>query len=312
MPDITITPSMLEEPSFTASLSTPEHSDESTFLLTVGPDGKIRTEKHPDPSAPNCQLDLTILDPPTSYTLHFASGHAITQGSIYSSSPRKTRFRNWEWVDLATYDISREKPSAGQGGAKLDDISETDKSLFSWMVYSSKYDGYITCDDGANEIADFVIVGKEVPTVTVVHIKASGNPEPSGKLAVTLLEVVASQATKNLQRSHIADLLRDLKKNEDKLTWVKSFDAQGKVICKRCPRSDLIHRLAEIPVDTPVDVVIVQPGIDKKSYEAAHSRGDHQAAKGHLVDSILNSARSSVAAQAGDLTVVGSDKAATN
>jgi len=91
-------------------------------------------------------------------TIYYASGHTLSAGGVYRPRIKSSPFQNWTFCDFAGYDIVREKPAgAGSSAAQIHAAIgyAGDESLFSWVVHHFN-DGWLTCDDGSGEIADFV------------------------------------------------------------------------------------------------------------------------------------------------------------
>lgn len=60
--------------------------------------------------------------------------------------------------------------------------------------------GWLLCDDGSNEKADFIHISNEViPTISFIHAKGANSNNRSRNLSTTAYEIVISQAIKNLR-----------------------------------------------------------------------------------------------------------------
>lgn len=152
-------------------------------------------------------------------TVYFETGHTYSRGLFYETRFRDARFENWKWVNLQNFDITAEKPLAGRKFVIGDIGHRKDDSLFGFVAkYWPNLDrteaatGWLVCDDGSMESADFVHFDPEATPshLTLIHVKGSGN---SGKrqLSVSDYEVVVSQAVKNLRyldREHISEKLK--------------------------------------------------------------------------------------------------------
>jgi hypothetical protein len=136
-------------------------------------------------------------------------------------------FQDFSWVDFSEYDVTKEKPSR----LDLNVIGEED-SLFCWVKNSWPLDGFgdsaggwLACDDGSMEIADFIhLDDKSVPPkLSVIHIKASNSASPTRGVSVSDYEIVTSQAVKNfryLDRTILTEGLESsVGKKVGKLVW---------------------------------------------------------------------------------------------
>ena len=143
-------------------------------------------------------------------TIYYESGHAISSGNVWSTAIRPSPFRNWEWPSFDDFDIRQEKPSALTSQEMHDNIGvNDDTSLFSWVLKNYGPNGWLTCDDGTGEIADFIKYDGD-GTVALVHVKAATSTHPKRPVNVTAYEVVTSQATKNLTYLNISHLIERL------------------------------------------------------------------------------------------------------
>jgi hypothetical protein len=98
--------------------------------------------------------DAIDLVPPA---IHYLSGHSISDHRVVIREWRDHPFDNWQ-PEVFGCDIGREKP----GNGSLADIQRLtgepgDDSLFGWVV-AQWATGWLLCDDGTDEVADFVIL----------------------------------------------------------------------------------------------------------------------------------------------------------
>jgi hypothetical protein len=95
-------------------------------------------------------------------SVYYTSGHTFTTRKISRQNIATTPFRNLEFVDFADCDITMEKPQLKGDQAIHDAIGlPGEKSLFGWAVQHFS-DGWLICDDGAGEIADFLHLIKRI------------------------------------------------------------------------------------------------------------------------------------------------------
>jgi hypothetical protein len=153
---------------------------------------------------------LRICEAPENLTIYFDTGHTYSRGLFYETRFRDARFEDWEWVrmDRDKTIFKDEKPVVGKRFAveKIGDAD--DKSLFGlvarhWpnMDARGKPTGWLVCDDGAMESADFIHLDetRKPPTLTLIHVKGSGSGDVKRDLSVSDYEVVVGQAVKNLR-----------------------------------------------------------------------------------------------------------------
>ncbi len=120
----------------------------------------------------------------------FESSHAWVGGMIFKTEYRDVDFTNFIWADFENYDIFSEKPLNSSGNLDLNLIGKC-KSIFCWVknFWSSNWDskdnfitsdanqGWLYCDDGSGEKADFIHFkdGTEEKLLTFIHVKAAHN-----------------------------------------------------------------------------------------------------------------------------------------
>lgn len=158
----------------------------------------------------------------------YESGHCLGSGewnildarsSSYEGEITSVNFAAGNWS------IEDEKPLSPNGGrAVIWTQIGVDPSLFSWWIrdgmtvcfppFNHSTDpnsfAYAICDDGANELADFVVLAKHQCFAThtnpshfafvMVHIKGASSSKPNRAMAPKQYEEVLGQATKNLGR----------------------------------------------------------------------------------------------------------------
>jgi len=115
---------------------------------------------------------------------------------------KRVGFDGFVTQDFKGINIKKEKPD------KFSNIGNDD-SLFCWV--QRKFNkGYLLCDDGAMEKADFIHLdgGK---TLSLIHVKGAKSDGQERKISVSSYEVVVGQAVKNLlwfERSDLAEALK--------------------------------------------------------------------------------------------------------
>lgn len=153
---------------------------------------------------------LKICETPENLTIYFDTGHTFSRGLFYETRFRDARFGDWEWVrmDRDNTVFKNEKPLDGRRFAVERLGKPDDKSLFGLVVRHwpsmdarGKPTGWLVCDDGAMESADFIHLDetRDLPELTLIHVKGSGSGEANRDLSVSDYEVVVGQAVKNLR-----------------------------------------------------------------------------------------------------------------
>lgn len=153
---------------------------------------------------------LRICEAPENLTIYFDTGHTYSRGLFYETRFRDARFEDWEWVrmDRDKTIFKDEKPLVGRRFAVENIGNANDKSLFGlvarhWpnMDVRGKPTGWLVCDDGAMESADFIHLDetRNPPELTLIHVKGSGSGDAKRNLSVSDYEVVVGQAVKNLR-----------------------------------------------------------------------------------------------------------------
>jgi hypothetical protein len=204
-------------------------------------------------------------------TIRYDSGHAISDGAVFRTRFRDFPFRGFVWVDLEGVEVNREKPH------RLEEIG-TDSSLFDWVQRTwpnvdgtrTLPGGWLACDDGAMEIADFVHVDENTapPTLTLIHVKASNSSRPQRQISVAPYEVVAAQAVKNLRHLDRELVFKGLKSGMShrvgKLVWHDREPSD---------RAQMLSALGSLGSNYQRRVVILQPQVTKARHDLARRGG---------------------------------------
>lgn len=250
-----------------------------------------------------------IATAPDLLTIYYASGHTYTHGTFYKPQVTSRPFPNWKWKDFAGYDIAKEKP--GTKGSSPTEIHQAigrngDLSLFAWVLncYAT---GWLTCDDGGGELADFVHVDADDFTVSFIHVKGAENNSPRRGVSAGAYEVVTSQAVKNTYFMNDPKLVEYLKSPpvSTPATWIDGV--------RENDRSGIIEAISERDARSPYRVVIVQPHMRKTVYESQYQqskRGGQPSAellRLRRLENILNGGRPTMTGMGADLVVYGSN-----
>lgn len=201
----------------------------------------------------------------------YASGHALGGGAVSSNRFRQMPFE-YAWIDFEDYDVTEEKPTPLQP-----QTFGKQKSLFCWVVNkwsrspgkSPPQKGWLACNDGSLEIADFIHLGDGggIPELTLIHAKGSGNGNANRPVAVGDFELVVSQAQKNL--SFLDNMTTADEFTEFLGKGIKDAVFNDGVLAKR---DDMLKALRKIASgDYRRRVVILQPRVTKTALAAARA-----------------------------------------
>lgn len=236
-------------------------------------------------------------------TVYFETGHAFMHGAIWHQEIRAVPFPNWEFQDFSGFDVSSEKPP-GQASQDIHDSTGLvgDDSLFAWIVQRYR-DGWLTCDDGPGEIADFVQV-TNAGVVRLIHAKGATSASRNRGVSVGAYEVVTSQASKNLG-------FLDVEVLRSRLAAPPIASPACWTSGQRVPdRKELIEALKLQSPRVGFEVLIVQPHLRKTMH--THLRSSTSPSSGKdalrldLLDTLLNSARGAIVGRGAELHVVAS------
>lgn len=200
----------------------------------------------------------------------FANQYMISNGLIYQQAFSNVIFKEFIWSDFSGYTVSKEKPDDND----LTLIGQED-SLFSWVKntwtglspdlsdinQTGLVDGWLLCDDGANEKADFIHITNEVvPTISLIHAKGANSDGNNRRIATTAYEVVVSQAIKNLMyldKNLLVETI-DIAPNHhvQNLVWENGQDSTRQAI------KDFLNTVQEYKKR----VVILQPHVTKTRF----------------------------------------------
>lgn len=228
-------------------------------------------------------------------TVYYESGHALTADAVWSSTLAKAAFPEWEWRDFSQYDVMMEKPGTGQP----DDVhsltgSRGERSLFSWAAETFN-SGFLTCDDGPGEVADFVHLDHD-ETLSLVHIKAASSSSARRRVAVQRFEVVVGQAVKNAAYLDTDTLVSALGRPRisKPACWLDGV--------RTADRSDMLEYLRLVSARAAKRVIVVQPHVTKDAYEKSWAS---ETMPVRLLDTLLNAARGAIAGVGAELQVWG-------
>lgn len=239
----------------------------------------------------------------------YDSGHTLADQAFFEVRFRDQSFPNFFWVDLTGMDIAKEKPtplSAATIGAQ--------DSLFCWVknrwtVPGSDVapgSGWLACDDGSMEKADFLHIDtiKGLPTLSLIHVKGSKSANPDRPISVSDYEVVTSQAVKNLrwvdQATLSGGLVGQLAGRIGDKVWHNGGPATA---------ADFLNAVRGLGANYVRNVVILQPRARKAAVSAAREAPANGAVHQRLLqlDALLLGARANVVGLNANLFVIGED-----
>lgn len=209
--------------------------------------------------------------------IRYESGYTLSHGTLYSARLRDFRFDNWRFADFTDFDLSKEKPAKKKAGRQVftpEDVGKKD-SLFCWvsknwpdLTGKGSCRGWLACDDGSMEIADFIHLDTSIQPalLSLIHVKGAHG---SG-ISVSDYEVVTAQAQKNLR--YLDQIILDqgleqgLKKQIGKLVWLDGKRQSG--------RAGILKALKEAGENVRRLVVVLQPRVSFGALESALAEKD--------------------------------------
>lgn len=277
-------------------------SDSSDLLVDIGTEGIIRgrlrctvtaRDGHPlvtfgfeggqsnEQVARQIRNALELLS--ESLSIYYLSGHCIRRGGIFKYEIRNMPFLYWRFEDFSGCDILKEKPAQAASEIHRTVGEPSDNSLFGWVVRRYQ-NGWLTCDDGSGEVADFVHLDDN-GTLTLLHVKAATNDTEERRVSASAYEVVAGQASKNigfLNATSILHRLSDTNKRQ-RATWQDGV--------REIDRSGFLVALAARPPAAPIQVLIVQPHLRETRYNHLRSTAtsDEDGVRLRRLETLLNS-----------------------
>jgi hypothetical protein len=277
----------------------------------------------------------SMLAKPLLWSLWYESGHAVIEGRLTRSDVMVADFDEARSANFGSYDIELEKPvkldSANKPTKSMDFVKlGHDLSLCSWWLNQGAlqiYDklnklgadefAYMLCDDGAGEVADFVLFARHSSFATAsnpsclaiiqVHLKAAGKQKPASpaapavrnyRMAPKQFEEVLAQAVKNLaivRMPALTDQFQAALQTGKNPLWtlqgtsfVQSL-AYGAKLSKTSPVLDHLRQFNGQRYHK--HVVVVQPHQSLGLFNKEMGR-PHPAAKMRLLCTLLNNADS--------------------
>lgn len=235
-------------------------------------------------------------------TVYYGSGHSCDGRAIYWRELVDTPYRDIRFEDFTGYKVTREKPKAKGDQAIHRAIgTKGDDSLFAWVLrhYST---GWLRCDDGAGEVADFLHL--DGGTLTAIHVKAAERDSAKRRIAVHPFEVLVSQAEKNMTLLRPEQLLTrlDPPRISTPAVWHDG---------RRVGHQGFLNELRKRNDTDRVEVALVQPHLTRAAHtnallaRVAGTRNQETYAM-RLLDNLLHTARHTITSQCDEFVVIGS------
>ncbi|WP_417519735.1 hypothetical protein [Minwuia sp.] len=211
-------------------------------------------------------------------TIYFDTGHTFSRGALYQTAFRDPKFNRWQWIALDGFDLTREKPTTinENDHAAFDPArigADDDDSLFGfvarfWPHVATRQpaSGWLICDDGSMESADFIHLDETDGnrTLSLIHVKGSGSDAARRQISVSDYEIVVGQSVKNLRHLDQGIL-------HQKLTSYEG-DALADTVwhngIRQANRSGFLDVLASFGSNYDVKVYILQPRIRQTYWSA--------------------------------------------
>ncbi|CAO3358060.1 hypothetical protein [Azospirillum melinis] len=244
------------------------------------------------------------------FSLYYDSGHTVSGGAAYSTRHRDIAFDGWEFVRInKKFKFWREKPVPSLG--PLNTSIGTSDSLFCmianhWpdLMNAGAQTGWLACDDGSMEMADFIHIDTIKNKVTLIHVKGSSNKKSKRKLSTSDYEVVIGQAVKNIRYLDKNNLVEELKNGKGKKIGEAVWNDTNPGT-----RDDFIKVAESLGSNYSKEVVVFQPRVRKKELERASKLQlpNVDAQRKRQLDSLLLEARMAVQSLGATFRVIGED-----
>lgn len=235
-------------------------------------------------------------------TIHYDTGHTFSRGGFFRTQFRDMEFNDWVWSPLlGGFNLKAEKPNV-LGGRALDiaGIGEAaDTSLFGFVAKNwpncttpGAPTGWLACDDGSMESADFIHFDEQGRVLSLIHVKGSKSDKVNRRVSVTDYEVVVGQAIKNLRyldRNNIADKLEETAGNQiGSAVWFngqRQADRVGMIAALRAAGSNLTTRVFVFQPRTRMQEV------ERLRDEIANEKANSDVLRLRQLDTLLLAAR---------------------
>lgn len=263
---------------------------------------------------------LQVCRQPENLTVYFDTGHTFARGHFYETRFRDARFLDWQWVSMAQDNTAfwQEKPLDGKRFAVEIVGNADDSSLFGMVARHwpnleerGRQTGWLVCDDGAMESADFIHINNisDPPELTLIHVKGSGSDNENRELSVSDYEVVVGQAVKNLR--HIdRGLLREKLAGNAEGVLQNAVWHNGE---RQENREEFLEMLDGLGSNLKKKVVVFQPRTRRSVYDGVRANMDagnpdrYDVRRMQQLDALLLGARSDCFSLGADFHVMADD-----
>lgn len=165
--------------------------------------------------------------------------------------------------------------------------------------------GWLVCDDGAMEVADFIHLDGDL--LTLIHAKGAQSADPARNVSVSSYEVVASQATKCLRWLDEVFLSQNLAAGIGrKVGHAVWHDREPST------REDFLREIQDLGTRYRRRVVILQPQITDRNFAHGATANGPEGIRHRQLMTLLNGTRAACQAVGAELVVVGQRVAAGN
>lgn len=230
-----------------------------TLKVTIANDGTVKLKS--ENVAPSGLVDedfhavVKLIERGIGLNIRYDSGHSVSGKQVYMLRTARVPFEHFSARNFEGYNVKKEKPD------NIADIGEED-SLFCWV--KNTHAGWLACDDGANEKADFIHLDivNGLPVLSLIHVKGAKSKEIGRRLSVAAYEVVVGQAIKNLlwlDKSELAKGLAASVRNAN--YWWKDGEP--------VEREELVAAIEMLGDNYLRRVVVVQPHVTARAHDAA-------------------------------------------
>lgn len=246
-------------------------------------DAADEEEDSEESTEPLAELEELCRDPKR-LKIYFDTGHTLADGNLYKASFRDQPFQNFRWVEFEDkYDITKEKPEDFKDDGDEIEWDDEPNSLFKWVCENwppnagpwqgaaNAPSGWLACDDGGREVADFVHLTTETddPILSLIHVKAAGSASSGRQISVARYEKVTGQAVKQLRNLDHKTLGTNL--HESIGNKVGSYVWKDG---EYSDRQEMVQELEALDSDYERRVVVVQPHIQESHRERARREDD--------------------------------------
>ena len=234
------------------------------------------------------ELFCRVFKSPELVCCWYESGHTLINGRAFKIGYRDVEHKGLIYCDFSGFDITKEKPGTNKKKPDLKRIGFED-SLFCWVKKhwngewltdeqyqeTTKPKGWLFCDDGAGEKADFIhaIEFNGELLISLLHVKASKSKSLARGVSVGAHDVVLNQAVKNIKhcsrKNLITELTARLDNSIDKMCWLNGVIQDPK---------DFVSYLSGFNKISKVryKVVVIQPHTLKSTYESSKDKNTYK------------------------------------